>query len=215
MNFNFKNLYNNVKSKSHQNPNPNPNINPNINQIPNIHSHSNTNENHHIIIRHFKTKNDKIDYTKCYNEAIPFIKFIKAYIDKNNIKEIEFNTSIYDRTLMTALILFIELSDSLGHNYYIKKPVSSKYLERQTNQMKQQVIVNHFKSKYKTKGKLIISVTHSSIYLKVFTGLIIGMNEDDVDIDSIAQEKHIHSYSLSYLTDKGDEVKYGFNIKMD
>jgi hypothetical protein len=199
MNFNFKNLYNNVKSKSH----------------PNTHTNSNTNENHHIIIRHFKTKNDKIDYTKCYEEAIPYIKFIKAYIEKNNITEIEFNTSTYDRTLMTSLILFIELSYSLGNNYNIAKPIVNKYLERQTNHMKQQVVVNHFKSKYKTKGKLIISVTHSSIYLKVFTGLIIGMNEGDVDIDSIAEEKHIHSHSLSYLTDGGDEVKYGFNIKME
>ena len=41
------------------------------------------------------------------------------------------------------------------------------------------------------------------------------MNGDKVDIDSIAKEKHIHSHSLSYLTDKGDEVKYGFNIKME
>ena len=207
MNFNLKNLYNNVKSKSKSNPNPKSN--------PNTHPHDNTNENHHIIIRHFKTKNDKIDYTKCYDEAIPYIKFIKAYIEKNNITEIEFNTSTYDRTLMTSLILFIELSDSLDHNYNITKPVSNKYLERQTNHMKQQSIVNHFKSKYKTKGKLIISVTHSSIYLKVFTGLIIGMNESDVDIDSIIEEKHIHSHSLSYLTDRGDEVKYGFNIKME
>ncbi len=203
MNFNLKNLYNQVKTKSKSK------------SIPNTQSNNNTEENHHIIIRHFKTKNDKIDYTKCYDEAIPYIKFIKAYIEKNNITEIEFNTSLYDRTLMTSLILFIELSDSVGNNYDITKPVVSKYLERQTNHLKQQNVVNHFKSKYKTKGKLIISVTHSSIYLKVFTGLITGMNGDKVDIDSIAKEKHIHSHSLSYLTDKGDEVKYGFNIKME
>ncbi len=201
MNFNLKNLYNQVKTKSKPK------------SIPN--THSNTEENHHIIIRHFKTKNDKIDYTKCYEEAIPYIKFIKSYIEKNNITEIEFNTSIYDRTLMTSLILFIELSESVGDKYYIKKPVVSKYLERQTNHIKQQNVINYFKSKYKTKGKLIISITHSSIYLKVFTGLIIGMNNDNVDIDTIVQEKHIHSHSLSYLTDKGDEVKYGFNIKME
>ncbi len=203
MNFNLKNLYNQVKTKAKPK------------SIPNTQSNNNTEENHHIIIRHFKTKNDKIDYTKCYDEAIPYIKFIKAYIEKNNITEIEFNTSLYDRTLMTSLILFIELSDSVGNNYDITKPVASKYLERQTNHLKQQGVVNHFKSKYKTKGKLIISVTHSSIYLKVFTGLITGMNGDKVDIDSIAKEKHIHSHSLSYLTDKGDEVKYGFNIKME
>ncbi len=203
MNFNLKNLYNQVKTKAKPK------------SIPNTQSNNNTEENHHIIIRHFKTKNDKIDYTKCYDEAIPYIKFIKAYIEKNNITEIEFNTSLYDRTLMTSLILFIELSDSVGNNYDITKPVVSKYLERQTNHLKQQNVVNHFKSKYKTKGKLIISVTHSSIYLKVFTGLITGMNGDKVDIDSIAKEKHIHSHSLSYLTDKGDEVKYGFNIKME
>ena len=46
--------------------------------------------NHHIIIRHFKTKNDKINYSKCYDESKPYIKFIKSYIEKNNIKEIEF-----------------------------------------------------------------------------------------------------------------------------
>ena len=174
-----------------------------------------TNNNHHIIIRHFKTKNDKLNYSKSYDEAVPYINFLKSYIEKYNINEVIIYTSSYERTLMTSLILYIELKEILNYKIHIQKPLLSKYLERQTNKFKQQSIVNHFKSDYNTKGKLIINITHSSIYLKVFHGLLQGMNSEDLDINKLVDNIHIHSHSLSFLTDISSEVKYGFNIKME
>ena len=175
----------------------------------------NINHNHHIIIRHFKTKNDKLNYSKSYNEAVPYINFLKSYIEKYNINEVIIYTSSYERTLMTSLIIYIELKEILNHKIYIQKPVLNKYLERQTNKTKHQSIVNHFKSAYNSKGVLVINITHSSIYLKVFHGLLQGMNNEDLDINKIVDDTHIHSHSLSFLTDISSEVKYGFNIKME
>lgn len=173
----------------------------------------NPNYNHHIIIRHFKTKDDKINYSKCYLEAIPYIKFIKSYINKYNIQEVEIYTSSYDRTLITSLILYIELNE-LFENIIIQKPVLNKNLDREVNSLKHQLIINNFKSNYKTKGKLHINITHSSVYLKVFSGLLMGMN-DNVDINKVINDTYIHTHSLSYLSDLDKEVKYGFNIKME
>ncbi len=182
-------------------------------QSKNTESNQETN-NHHIIIRHFKTKNDKIDYNKCYDEAKPYVKFIKTYVEKYGIYEIELRTSSYERTLMTSLIIYITLKDYLPH-LVIEKPKIYKYLERQTNKLKQKEVINHFKKHNLTNNKLVINITHSSIYLKVFTGLIMGLSEENIDIDKLIQERHIHSHSLSYLTDINDEVKYSFNIKME
>ena len=44
----------------------------------NMKSKDNVN-NHHVIIRHFKTRNDKINYSRCYDEATPYIDFLKSY----------------------------------------------------------------------------------------------------------------------------------------
>lgn len=174
---------------------------------------SNIKHNHQILIRHFKTKDDKINYSKCYLESIPYIKFIKSYIDKYNIHEVEIHTSSYERTLITALILYIELSE-LFKNITVQKPVLNKFLDRQINSLKHPVILNNFKCNYKTKGKLFINITHSSIYIKVFSGLLLGMNEN-VDINKVINDTYIHTHSLSYLSDLDKEVKYGYNFKME
>lgn len=180
----------------------------------NIKSNDNVN-NHHIIIRHFKTKNDKINYSRCYEEATLYINFLKLYIEKYDINEIEIETSSYERTLMTSLIIYIELQEQLNNKIHIHKPKLNKYLERQTDKTKQQSILNYFKSYSNTKGKLIIKITHSSIYLKIFHGLLQGINNKEINIKKITDNTHIHSHSLSFITDIGDEIKYAFNIKME
>ena len=118
---------------------------------------------------------------------------------------------------MTSLIIYIELKDQLNYKIHIHKPNLNKYLERQTDKTKQQSILNHFKSdsNTNTKGKLIIKITHSSVYLKIFHGLLQGINKKDINIKKITDNTHIHSHSLSFITDINNEVKYAFNIKME
>jgi hypothetical protein len=169
--------------------------------------------NHHIIIRHFKTHNNRIDYTNSYKEAIPYVNFIKKYVSKFGIKEIEIRTSPLERTLMTSLILYIKLKDTEGLN--IHKPRINKYLERDPTKSKQEVLMKHFKSNYKTDNKLIISITHSSVYARIFLGLMSGMSKEIINMKDLTKEKKIHAHSLSFLTDINNEIKYGFNILMD
>lgn len=170
-------------------------------------------KNHHIIIRHFKTHNNKIDYTNSYKEALPYINFIKKYISKFGINEIEIRTSPLERTLITSLILYIKIKDIEGIN--IHKPRINKYLERDPSKERQDSILKHFKSNYKTENKLIINITHSSVYSRVFTSLMSGMSKETIHLKDITNEKKIHAHSLSFLTDINNEVKYGFNLLME
>jgi len=169
--------------------------------------------NHHIIIRHFRTHNNKIDYTNSYKEAIPYINFIKRYINKFGIKDIEIRTSPLERTLITSLILYVKFKDMEGIN--IHKPRINKYLERDPSKQKQDLILKHFKSNYKTQNKLVINVTHSSVYSRVFTSLMSGMNDENVNLKDITSNRKIHAHTLSFLTDIGSDIKYGFNLLME
>jgi hypothetical protein len=173
----------------------------------------NQEQNHHIIIRHFKTHNNKIDYTNSYKESIPYINFIKKYISKFNINEIEIRTSPLERTLITSLILYIKIKDMEGIN--VHKPRINRYLERDPSKQRVESILKHFKSNYKTGNKLVINITHSSVYSRVFTSLMTGMSSENVNLKDISNEKKIHAHSLSFLTDTGSEIKYGFNLLME
>lgn len=170
-------------------------------------------KNHHIIIRHFKTYNNRIDYINSYKEAIPYINFIKKYINKFRIKDIEIYTSSLERTLITSLILYIKIKDIDGIN--IHKPRINKYLERDPSKQKQDLILKYFKSNYKTQNKLVINITHSSVYSKVFIALMSGMNDENVNLKEITNDRRIHAHSLSFLTDIGSDIKYGFNLLME
>lgn len=174
---------------------------------------ANEEKNHHIIIRHFKTHNNRIDYTNSYKEANPYINFIKKYINKFGIKDIEIYTSSLERTLMTSLILYIKIKDIDGIN--IHKPRINKYLERDPSKQKQDLILKHFKSNYKTQNKLVINITHSSVYSRVFTSLMSGMNDENVNLKEITNDRTIYAHSLSFLTDIGSDIKYGFNLLME
>lgn len=176
-------------------------------------SNNKSEQNHQLIIRHFKTLNNKIDYTNSYKEAIPYINFIKKYINKFGIKEIEIRTSPLERTLITSLILYIKIKDIEGIT--VHKPRINKYLERDPSKKRQESINKYFKSNYKTENKLIINVTHSSVYAKVFTSLMSGMSTDEINLKDISNEKRIHAHSLSFLTDIGSDIKYGFNLLME
>ncbi len=172
------------------------------------------NPNHQIVIRHFKTEsNERIDYTHSYKEAEPYINFIKKYISKFGIKEIDIKTSPLERTLMTSLILYIKLSDIVGLT--VHKPRIEKYLERDPSKNKLDQTFKKFKNDYKTDGKLVINITHSSVYSTVFLGLMSGMNNENTKLSDITNNKKIHHHSLSFLADIDSEVKYGFNILME
>ena len=42
-----------------------------------------------------------------------------------------------------------------------------------------------------------------------------GMSTDEINLKDISNEKRIHSHSLSFLTDIGSDIKYGFNLLME
>lgn len=176
-------------------------------------SKSKSNMNHQMVIRHFKTHHNRINYPQSYKEAIPYINFIKKYMEKFSLKEIVIKTSPIERTLMTSLILYIKLKEL--DIYDINKPIIDKNLERDPTKEKKDNIINHYKKNYDSGEKLVINVTHSSVYSNLFVGLMSGMNEADIKLKDISDEKRIHAHSLSFLTDYKDEVKYGFNILME
>jgi hypothetical protein len=172
--------------------------------------------NHQIIIRHFKTHHNKINYSNSYKEAVPYINFINKYINKYNITDIEIITSPLERTLMTSLIIYIKLCDT--NNIKIHKPKISKYLERDPSKERNNSIKKYFNKNYKSAGNLVLNITHSSIYSTVFTGIISGMNDninDKINIDDIVKNKKISEHSLSFINDCNNKIKYGFNLKME
>jgi hypothetical protein len=165
--------------------------------------------NHQIIIRHFKTHNNKINYKDSYDEATPYINFITKYIKKYGIKKIKIKTSPIERTLLTALVLYIKIKDI--ENISVSKPVIDENLVRDPLQKNKDSIIKYYKKNYKTKSRLVINITHSSTYPQVFTGLMQGMNIYN-NITNIAK---IHTHSLSYITDYNNKKKYGYNYKME
>ena len=168
-----------------------------------------------IIIRHFKTQNNKIDYKNSYEEAKPYILFIKKYVEQNNIKEIDIYTSPQERTLITSLVIHMYLRDL--KNIVIHKPRINEHLNRDPLKRKIDSLLQYFSSHIKTnENKLTINVTHSSVYSTIFVGLLCGTNNEcSHKYDSMYVKKKIHEHSLSWIKSNTNKNDFDFNMRME
>lgn len=166
---------------------------------------------HIIILRHFKTKNNKVNYDNSYEESEAYIKFIYSYIKKHKIKNIIFECSPQDRTWITCLTLYTILRTK-SNEYSMELPTVNEILDRDPQKIKKGLINNYYVDKKKQKNDdktLIIYGTHSSVYQTIFNSVISQYSNST----KIRNEK-IHSNSLSFITINKASIQYGFNLNM-
>lgn len=166
---------------------------------------------HHILIRHFKTKNEQIDYNNSYDEAEPYVKFILNYVKKYHINEISILSSSAERTLLTGLVLFIKLEqDQHLKNIIIEKPKIDEKLFRDPTHSNVENTQDYYKNYSDfSNNKLIIHITHSSVYRVIFEGILSTFEDNQEVIKKITRERRIHSNSLSYINNiKKNNKKY-------
>lgn len=173
---------------------------------------------HLLLIRHFRTDSDnKIDYVNSPKEAEPYIHFIIEYIKSNNIELVEIFSSPQDRTFLTSIILSNILKDSKDLNkIQINYPLINKMIDRDPSKERVEDTQKYFKKILKNnnfyiKNKLVIYITHSSIYYNIFKSIIdllSGNNKLDI-------KQRIHRNSLSWIRFIDKKLKYNFNIQMN
>ena len=170
-----------------------------------------------IIIRHFKTSHNKINYENCYKEAGPYIEFINKYIKDHDINEIYIYTSAQDRTFITGLVICAELQLHKSNNIFISNPIINKNIDRDPFKKHKKSIAKYFSTNVKkycnndNSNKLIIYVTHSSVYYTIFKSIVDTLkNKDSINISS----RRIHYNSLSYISKNDKKIKYEFNLEM-
>lgn len=169
---------------------------------------------HNILIRHFKTKDESIDYANSYNEASLYIKFITKYMKKYKLTKINMYTSSTERTLLTSLILYICLYEKSDNNFIINKPIIDVKLYRDPTRERREEISRYYKNFHSDNKTLNIHVTHSSTYKSIFIGLLENIISNQNEIKSITEESKIHSNTLSYVNDISNKHKYAFNISL-
>ncbi len=179
---------------------------------------NNNNPCYQIVIRHFKTYRNKINYKNNYDEARPYVSMIKKYIDMNGIKEIFIYTSPQERTIITSLVLHMYLRDF--QNVTVHKPKINDNLDRDPNKKNISGIYNYFynysKNHSSQNKKLFIHVTHSSVYSAVFLGLLCGTNNECPNsLEHLVNNKRIHSHSISWIKYFNGKMDFDFNIKME
>ena len=161
---------------------------------------------HNFLIRHFKTEKEKIDYANSNEEAKPFIDTIVEYINKYNITEVNFHTSKVERVLLTALILYINLTKHVDSNI-VSLPKIKEELNRDPKKKRCEEIGQYFKNANKyyededdvDTHKLNIYVTHSSCYHSIYKGLLYSVTNNEDRIKHILKGKRVHSNSISYI----------------
>ena len=174
-----------------------------------------------IIIRHFKTVNDKknkeekIIYKDAFEQSKPFIKFIKKYVDKyNKINKIKFISSPQDRTIMTGLIISTILKSDIIENrikkIIIEDPIIEEVIDRDPHKKKHIITCKVLKeqiSKEYDENTLYIFITHSSLIYNTFSCLLNSYLKDKIEFFA----EKIHSYSLSYIIKSNNKISYEFN----
>jgi len=176
-----------------------------------------------IIIRHFKTfrdqkNNEKIKYNNAFEHSTSFIKFIKNTLDKSpEINNIKFITSPQERTIITGLIISNCIKNEIiekkiKNNIKITEPVIDDILDRDPNKEKEKDMHDYFKNNSLNfnSNTLYIYITHSSVIYTFFKCLM-----DFLKVSTTFDlEKHISSYSLTYVGKKENTIKYKFNKNM-
>jgi len=172
-----------------------------------------------LILRHFKTEGkhqeEKIIYKDAFEQAKPFIQFIKKYIEKyNNVNRIVFVSSPQERTIMTGLILSSilkgEIIEQKMKKIDIIDPVIDKAIDRDPHKKKHVKTCKILKQKINNEYKeddLYIFVTHSSLIYNTFKCLLNNFAKTEKDDFS----ERIHSFSVSSITKVNNRLTYEFN----
>lgn len=213
---------------------------------------------HTFLIRHFKTKNEQINYSGAYDEAQLYIDNIMKCVELNNIKHIDIFVSDTERTLLTSLVIYIKLNEAIKNlqisnninklinlnlnnsklsdtssetnsdinpeiqecDIIINKPNIDHNLFRDPQKIRQKEIKRYFKKcnkKYDKSNinnhKMIINITHSSVYKTIFEGFLNGLNADIDQINEIRKIKRIHANGMSYINNF-DKTNFYFNKNM-
>lgn len=167
-----------------------------------------------IIIRHFKTCNERINYEESLIISDNFIKKIIEHMEYNNINDIIIYTSDTDRTIVTALILVVKLKD---YNINVKFPQIENNLNRDPFHERIEITQNYFDNFKFDNNKLVIFITHSSVYEYLYKILLLKLSNKilkDNIFDLKKNNTRIFSYSMSYINLKNDKLKSKFNIDM-
>lgn len=173
-----------------------------------------------IIIRHFKTTNnknkeEKIIYEDAFDQAKPFINFINKYINKyDKIDKIKFISSPQDRTIITGLIISSILKSDIIENkikkIIIEDPIIEEVIDRDPHKKKHittcKVLSKKISEEY-DENTLYIFITHSSLIYNTFSCLLNSHLKNK--LDNFAEK--IHSYSLSYIVKRNNKITYEFN----
>jgi len=181
-----------------------------------------------IIMRHFKTFDDffgnqKIIYDKSLIQSNLFVDFIINHLTTNKyINKIKIYTSNHERTIDTVNILISKLKSKIIKkkikSIEIFDPIISNTIDRDPLKKKHINICQKIKNEIESKLKhdtLYIFTTHSSLIYNLFEcflNIYADKNKELINLKKI--KKHIHSYSLSFISIKNDNLKYKFNINM-
>ena len=167
-----------------------------------------------LVVRHFKTDSrDRINYPKVNYEASRYVDHIIDYINKFGIEKIEFHSSPHDRTFLTSCVLSNILKDRI--KITIENPICTNEINRDPLKKRKNEIYTYFKelirNGYFSEKKLVIYVTHSSVYKTIVNSIIQCVSKTD-KIDD--RDWYIHSYSMSHITYHDGKLKYSYNRDM-